>query len=70
MFMSGMVLARRSPSDDHRHSSAIKTFNWLGTLWGGSIRFDAHAARVSFVSMFVISGLSGTSWPRRRWTSH
>jgi heme/copper-type cytochrome/quinol oxidase subunit 1 len=40
--------------------SAIKTFNWLGTMWGGNIRFTApmlHA--VGFVSLFVIGGLSG-----------
>ncbi|PYS96483.1 MAG: cytochrome c oxidase subunit I [Acidobacteria bacterium] len=40
--------------------SAIKVFNWLGTLWRGSIHFTTpmlHA--MSFVSMFIIGGLSG-----------
>ena len=40
--------------------SAIKVFNWLGTMWMGNIRFHVpmlHA--IAFVSMFTIGGLSG-----------
>ncbi|MFO0956257.1 MAG: cbb3-type cytochrome c oxidase subunit I [Isosphaeraceae bacterium] len=40
--------------------SAIKVFNWIGTMWGGSIHFtSAMLNAIAFVSMFVIGGLSG-----------
>lgn len=40
--------------------SSIKTFNWLGTLWRGNIHFSAALlSALSFVSMFIIGGLSG-----------
>ncbi len=40
--------------------SAIKTFNWLGTLWGARIRFTTPMLfAVGFVSLFVAGGITG-----------
>jgi cytochrome c oxidase subunit I len=42
--------------------TGVKIFNWLGTLWGGSIRLTtAQLFSIGFVSMFVIGGLSGVT---------
>jgi len=64
MFMSGM-----SPYSAFTFSlltmcigvpSAIKTFNWLGTMWKGHIRFQTPMLyAIGFVSLFVSGGLSG-----------
>jgi cytochrome c oxidase subunit 1 len=64
MFMSGM-----SPYTAFAFSimtmgigvpSAIKTFNWLGTLMGGRIRFTSPMLfAIGFVSLFVTGGISG-----------
>jgi cytochrome c oxidase subunit I len=40
--------------------SAIKTFNWLGTLWNGKIQFTSPMLfALGFVSLFISGGLSG-----------
>ncbi|HEY0079726.1 MAG TPA: cbb3-type cytochrome c oxidase subunit I [Pyrinomonadaceae bacterium] len=40
--------------------SAIKTFNWLGTLWGARIRFTSPMLfAIGFVSLFVAGGITG-----------
>jgi cytochrome c oxidase subunit 1 len=64
MFMSGM-----SPYTAFAFSvmtmaigvpSAIKTFNWLGTIWRGNIRFTSPMLfALGFVSLFISGGISG-----------
>ena len=40
--------------------TAIKIFNWIGTLWGGSIDVKSPLLfAVGFITMFIIGGLSG-----------
>jgi len=64
MFVSGMNLTLSAAFSVSTMviavPSAIKTFNWMGTIWRGSIHYTVPMAfAVSFVSMFVIGGLSG-----------
>jgi cytochrome c oxidase subunit 1 len=40
--------------------TGIKIFNWLGTLWGGKIRFTASMMfAVGFLFQFLLAGLTG-----------
>ncbi|MCC6587015.1 MAG: cbb3-type cytochrome c oxidase subunit I [Bryobacterales bacterium] len=40
--------------------SAIKTFNWLGTIWSGRLRLNvAMLFALGFVSLFVSGGITG-----------
>jgi cytochrome c oxidase subunit 1 len=42
--------------------TGVKIFNWLGTVWGGSIRFTTPMLfAIGFVAMFIIGGLSGVT---------
>jgi cytochrome c oxidase subunit 1 len=40
--------------------SAVKVFNWLGTIWNGNVQYtSAMLFALAFVSLFIIGGLSG-----------
>ena len=42
--------------------TGVKIFNWLGTMWGGSIRFSTPMLfALGFVAMFILGGLSGVT---------
>ena len=41
--------------------TGVKIFNWMGTLWGGAIRFTTPAPfAISRVGLFTIGGISGS----------
>ncbi|MBA4179705.1 MAG: cytochrome c oxidase subunit I [Anaerolinea sp.] len=41
--------------------TGVKIFNWLGTLWRGSITFETPMLfALGFLSMFLIGGINGT----------
>ena len=43
--------------------TGVKIFNWLATMWGGSIRFNTSMLFAStFLIMFTIGGLTGVSF--------
>ena len=40
--------------------TGVKIFNWLGTIWGGSLRLQTPMYfALGFIAMFIIGGLSG-----------
>jgi len=40
--------------------TGVKIFNWIATMWGGSLRFKTPLYfAVGFIAMFIIGGLSG-----------
>jgi cytochrome c oxidase subunit 1 len=64
MFVSGMnpyaAFAFSTLTTAIAVPSAIKTFNWMATLYGGHIRFTTPLLfSVGFVSLFITGGLTG-----------
>jgi cytochrome c oxidase subunit 1 len=64
MFTSGMNPFLRIPfmvtSMIVAVPTGVKIFGWLGTIWGGKLRFTtSNIFALAFISMFVIGGLSG-----------
>jgi len=64
MFVSGMNphvgFAFSSLTTAIAVPSAVKVFNWLGTIYGGKIRFATPMLfSVGFVSLFITGGLTG-----------
>ena len=52
-FFSGLSLLIAVPT-------GVKFFNWIGTMWGGQISFQAPMLfALGFLCMFVLGGLSG-----------
>ncbi len=40
--------------------TGVKIFNWIGTIWGGSLQFKTPMLfALGFIAMFIIGGLSG-----------
>ncbi len=43
--------------------TGVKIFNWIATMWGGSIRFDsAMLFCAAFIIQFTVGGLSGVAF--------
>jgi len=52
-FFSAMSLAIAVPT-------GVKFFNWIGTMWGGQLKFDTPMLfSIGFLLVFLIGGLSG-----------
>ncbi|HET6915555.1 MAG TPA: cytochrome c oxidase subunit I [Acidimicrobiales bacterium] len=52
-FFSGMTLLIAVPT-------GVKFFNWIGTMWGGSISFDTPLVwTLGFMTTFLFGGLTG-----------